>query len=186
MKTRFLSTVILSTLGFVGTSLVPIDVRVDDDGGSFSALVQPLRLLHRQAVAQESGAEFGPSNVFQLVSNVQSEIEILREAMGITDYPVEAEPENDRSPIHVFSRTLELRRKIAAAQRRLGMNPGSIEQMPVKVIEPRDVFASVQIALAELRRVKEQLVIEDAIELAPLSEARPLPWSISTWETRRS
>ena len=87
--------------------------------------------------------------------------------MGVTDYPLEAEPEEDRAPIHAYARTLEVRRKIAAAQRRLGMASGSVGNIPIKEIRPKDVHGSVQLALMEVRRIKEQLVIEDQIQPAP-------------------
>ena len=71
-----------------------------------------------------------PGHVYQAVSDLISEIEILREAMGVTIYPVEAEPQEDRAPIHVYSKSLEVLEKISAAQRRLGMSPAKIGQIP--------------------------------------------------------
>ena len=127
---------------------------------------QPLNAIQGVALAQATN-ETTPSHVFQVVSNLINELEVLREAMGAMDYPLEAEPVTDRSPIHVYSRSLEVRRKIADTQRRFGLVPGEVDQIPVKLIEPRDVFESIQVALAEVRRTKQELFIEDAVDSAP-------------------
>lgn len=128
-----------------------------------------LSALSKQAISQElKYDDITPSHVYQATSDLISEIEILREAMGVTVYPVEAELQEDRAPIHVYSKSLEVLEKIAAAQRRLGIEPARIGQIPVKDIKPGDVFKSVQNSLAEVRRMKEQLVIEDEIRPALL------------------
>ena len=154
---------VLCCVGLFGASSLPIPV--DGGGGILAAVTKPLRFIQREAVAQ--GSEISPSHVYQMVSDLQSEIEILREAMGVTDYPIEAEPDEDRAPIHAYARTLEVRRKIAAAQKRLGMAAGRVGQIPVKSIVPKDVYGSVEAALMEVRRIKEQLVIEDEIDPTP-------------------
>ena len=117
------------------------------------------------AAAQEN---ITPSHVYQITSDLISEIDILRDAMGVTIYPVEAEPAEDRSPIHTYAKSLEVLEKISAAQKRMGMKPAKIAQIPVKEIAPKDVYKSVQNCIAEVRRMKEQLVIEEAIRPAPL------------------
>ena len=128
-----------------------------------------LSALSKQAISQELKYEdITPSHVYQATSDLISEIEILREAMGVTIYPVEAELQEDRAPVHVYSKSLEVLEKIAAAQRRLGIEPARVGQIPVKDIKPGDVYRSVQNSLAEVRRMKEQLVIEDEIRSAPL------------------
>ena len=109
-----------------------------------------------------------PSHVYQATSDLIAEIDILRDAMGVTVYPVEAEPAEDRAPIHVYAKSLEVLEKISAAQKRMGMKPAPIAQIPVKDITAKDVHASVQNNLAEVRRMKAQLVIDDEIVPAPL------------------
>lgn len=128
-----------------------------------------LPALATDAAAQEVKYEDATaSHIYQATSDLISEIEILREAMGVTVYPVEAELQEDRAPVHVYSKSLEVLEKISAAQRRLGIDPARIGQIPVKDIIPGDVYRSVQNSLAEVRRIKEQLVIEDQIRPAPL------------------
>ena len=88
--------------------------------------------------------------------------------MGVTVYPVEAEPAEDRAPIHVYAKSLEVLEKVSAAQKRMGMRPAKIGQIPVKPITDKDVYKSVQVSMAEVRRMKAQLVIEDEIVPTPL------------------
>ena len=88
--------------------------------------------------------------------------------MGISDYPNEAEPQEGRSPVHVYAKTLEVMRKVSRVQSKFGITPSEVGQIPVKAIIPRDVFGNVQAIIGELRRVKSQLVIEDEIQPAPL------------------
>ena len=165
MKIRPNQAAILFCLGLMVASILPVQSPPVGDGGILSAVIKPLRMIQREAVAQ--GSPVTPSHVYQVTSDLYSEIEIVREAMGVTDYPLEAEPAEDHSAIHAYARTLELRRKISAAQKRLGMAAAPEDQIPVKDIAPKDVIASVQAALAEVRRNKEQLVIEDEIEPTP-------------------
>ena len=115
----------------------------------------------------QSREQVTPSHVYQATQNLISEIHVLRDAMGIVDYPPEAEPQDDRAPVHVYAKTLEVMKKISRAQRRLGMQPGKVGQIPVKEIVPGDVLASVETLLWEVRRMKAQLVIEDEIAPTP-------------------
>ena len=104
-----------------------------------------------------------PSHVYQAVQDLISEIHLLRDAMGVVDFPPEAEPQEDRAPVHVYAKSIEVREKIARSQRRLGMTPGKVGQIPVREIQPKDVLGSVQAAVREIHRTKDQLVIEDQI-----------------------
>jgi hypothetical protein len=166
MKPRSKRVAILCGLGLLVASGLPVGSSTEHRGGVLSIAGKVLGTINREALAQETN-EVTPSHVYQATSDLISEIEILRDAMGVTVYPVEAEIPEDRAPVHVYAKSLEVLEKISASQRRLGMAPARIEQIPVKEIKPKDVYGSVQNCLVELRRIKEQLVIEDAISPAP-------------------
>ena len=144
---------ILCCLGLFAGSSLPIGSSVDERGGILSAVIKPLRMIQREAVAQDVGNDITPSHVYQATSDLISEIEILRDAMGVTAYPIEAEAQDDRSPIHVYAKSLEVLEKISASQKRLGMAPARISQIPVKNIVAKDVFKSVQHCIAGKRSV---------------------------------
>ena len=166
MKPRPKRVAILCGLGLLVASGLPVGSSTEHRGGVLSIAGQALGVLHREARAQETN-EITLSHVYQATSDLISEIEILRDAIGVTVYPVEAEIPEDRAPVHVYAKSLEVLEKISASQKRLGMAPARIEQIPVKEIRPKDVYGSVQNCLVELRRIKEQLVIDDAIPPAP-------------------
>ena len=114
------------------------------------------------SIAQERD-QVTPSHVYQAAQDLISEIHLLRDAMGVVDFPPEAEPQEDRAPVHVYAKSVEVMEKITRSQRRLGMTPGKVGQIPVKKILPKDVLGSVQAAIREIHRTKAQLVIEDQI-----------------------
>lgn len=119
------------------------------------------------AVSAQTDGRVTPSHVFQATQDLISEIHVLRDAMGVVDYPPEAEPQEDRAPVHVYAKSLEVIKKITRVQRRLGMAPAKVGQIPVKEIVPKDVLGSVQTATREIHRIKTQLVIEDQITPTP-------------------
>ena len=166
MKRRPNQVAMLCFLGILIASGLPAGSPTEPREGVHSIAAKVLGAISREALAQDSN-EITPSHVYQATSDLISEIELLRDAMGVTVYPVEAEVQEDRAPVHVYSKSLEVLEKIAASQRRLGMAPARIGQIPVKDIRPKDVYGSVQNCIVELRRIKEQLVIEDAIQPAP-------------------
>ena len=110
-----------------------------------------------------------PSHVFQATLDLIGEIHILREELGADDYPPEAELQEDRAPVHVYAKTLEVMSKVSRVQRRLGMETAEVGQIPIKDLEPRDVLGSVAGILAELRKIKAQMVIERQIDRASFS-----------------
>ena len=126
-----------------------------------------LTLAAAPGAQAQNREQITPSHVYQATQNLIAEIHVLRDAMGIVDYPPEAEPQDDRAPVHVYAKTLEVMKKISRAQRRLGMDPGKVGQIPVKEIVPGDVLASVETLVWEVRRTKAQLVIEDEIAPTP-------------------
>ena len=119
------------------------------------------------AASAQTDGRVTPSNVYQATQDLISEIYVLRDAMGVVDYPPEAEPQEDRAPVHVYAKTLEVIKKITRVQRRLGMSAAKVGQIPVKEIVPKDVLGSVQTAIREIHRIKAQLVIEDQITPTP-------------------
>ena len=126
----------------------------------------------RAQTPQIGKSDVSPSHVYQATLDLISEIEVLRGAMGVADYPGEAEPQEDRAPVHVYAKSLEVMKKVARFQKRLGMRPGRVGQIPVKQIVPKDVLGSVMVITEQLRRVKSQLVIGDKIQPASFEGAK--------------
>lgn len=168
MKKRIWQAVICCAFILSGLSVGPVEAQ--ESWGDWAAEWFGGRV--GEVAAQGAGddnSDITPSHVFQATQDLIAEIEILREAMGISDYPNEAEPQEGRAPVHVYAKTLEVMRKVSRIQSKFGITPGELGQIPVKAIVPKDVFGNVQAIIEELRRVKSQLVIEDEIQPAPLA-----------------
>ena len=107
-----------------------------------------------------------PSDVFREVQDLIAEIVILRDELGVYDYPPEAEPQEDRAPVHVYAKTLEVLSKVVRIQRRFGVPAAQAAQIPFKEVNSADVFANVDYIIGELRKIKTQMVINREIEPA--------------------
>ena len=175
MKKRVIPVTLFCYPVLFGILVGPVDAQEGqgDNWSNFtSRLAEVFGTPPKEAAAQgEEGSESNvtPSHVFQATLNVLSEIEILRNEMAADDYPSQAELQEGRSPFHAYAKTIEVLRKVARFQRKLGMIPVDPGQIPVKNITPTDVLGSVQTVLEELRRIKGQLVIETEIEPAPFA-----------------
>ena len=115
-----------------------------------------------------------PSHVFQAVQDLIAEIDVLRDELGVFDYPPEAELQEDRAPVHVYVKTLEVLTKVSGIQRRLGVPAAPMGQVPFKEIVPGDVLGNVESILDEVRKIKAQMVIERQIEPAKLVGGKTL------------
>ena len=109
-------------------------------------------------------------HVSQATRDLIAEIGIIRRSQGVAGDPREAEPGEDRAPIHAYVKALETMEKTARVQRRFGMIPVEVGRLPAREVVPADVYDTVQAVIGELRRVKRQLVIEEAIRPAPFDD----------------
>lgn len=113
-----------------------------------------------------------PSEVFRAVQDLTAEITVLRDEFGVYDFPPEAEAQEDRAPVHVYAKTLEVLSKVIGVQQRFGVPAGAARQIPFKEIESGDVLANVQHIIDEVREFKVHMVIEREIEPATLVEGQ--------------
>ncbi len=105
------------------------------------------------------------SDVARSVQELMGEIHILRDELGVFDYPAEAELQEDRAPIHVYAKTLEVLSKVARTQRRFGVPPAEgRRQIPFKEVDSADVMEMVEYLIGEVRKIKTQMLITREIE----------------------
>lgn len=107
-----------------------------------------------------------PQNAFQVVQDVIAEIEILREELGADDFPPEAELTGDRSPIHVYAKSLEVLEKVVSVQQQMDIPPGRVGRIPFRPIDAADIVANLEYIVAELRAIKAWRGIDRVIEPA--------------------
>ena len=143
-------------------------------------------LAHRRVVPQTSGrrrdaeaqaADTTPTDttpagepvthghVLQAIHDLTAEVALLRRATSVTTAPPAAAPREGLAPVHVCAKALEVLEKTARVQRRLGMIP--VEAGHLSGAAPQDLLRAVGDIVAELRRIKRQLVVEEVIEPAP-------------------
>ena len=122
--------------------------------------------------ARIEGAEL--AHVDRAVRDLAAEVRLLRDALGARDTPHEAAPLEDRTPVHLYVKTLEVIAKVTASQRRLGVSPGGTVQAPFKDIDAADVLVNVEHARNELARLTTHAGVERAIVPAALEPA-PAP-----------
>ncbi len=138
----------------------------------FVALRVLLPALLFVPVVTVTAADKSSSHVYQITENIVSEIDILREAIGVYDEPTEPDPQWGKSPIHVYSKGLEVLEKISKAQRKLGMIPSEVGEIPLREVAPSDTFELAEKILLQLRSMKEQLYVDDKIEEAEFVGAK--------------
>ena len=161
MKKSFLTRRIKHILipGLLALFASPGVVSAAEDSNWFESLLD-----RSKAIAEEGQNNVTPSHVFRATKDLIAEIEVLRKELGVYDYPVEAELQEDRALVHVYAKTLEVLSKVSRVQRRFGVTPAEVGQIPIKEIVPGDVLRSVNGILDEVRRIKTQMVIETEIE----------------------
>ena len=120
-----------------------------------------------EAPGRLEGAEL--AHVYRGVQDLIAEIDILREEVGAHDVPPETELIEERAPVHVYVKTLEVLAKVAEAQRRLDMPAVRVGRVPVREIDAADILVNVEHARSELTRIKAHMRIERQITAAPLA-----------------
>ena len=136
---------------------------VRGDGAAYNRLHRRRSLRHGQLGDDDMTA----SHVYQATADLISEIEILRNAMNVVDNPDRIAFRQHQTPIHVYAKSLEVMQKTARIQKRLGMIPAEVGQIPVKSLALIDLYDAVKTIIEELRRIKRQLIVKDDIALAP-------------------
>ena len=108
--------------------------------------------------------EIIPSNVFRYTAIIIEEINILKRALTIEVEAYEPDYSAGKSPIHVYSKGLEVLEKVARTQQKLGITPiTTVGEIPLKTVKPADVFKLAKIILAELRRIKQSLMLNEKV-----------------------
>jgi hypothetical protein len=106
--------------------------------------------------------EIIPSNVFRYTELIIEEINILKSVLTMDVEAYEPDYSAGKSPIHVYSKGLEVLEKVARTQKKLGITPIiKVGEIPIKTINPADVFKLSKIILGELRNIKQHLFLNE-------------------------
>jgi hypothetical protein len=84
-----------------------------------------------------------PSHVYQQASVLELKIKALRKAASIGKIAKIPPLQLNKLPIHVYSKSLEVRTKVSRLQKKRGVAPLDLLVLPLRKITPTEVFQSV-------------------------------------------
>ena len=169
----FLLSVVATSPAEDGTAsiVIPTEIAECSREGRLAGLTSLLRNFSpvQGALAQQLEVkEVTPNQVQQATLDMIAEIELLRKAEDVADYPPEAEHQEDRLPIHGYVKSLEVMKKVSRLQEQMDMTPVQLQGIPVRPVLPKDLLGNVNQIIGELRKIKAQLAVSDEIQPAPL------------------
>ncbi len=119
-----------------------------------------------------SADEITPSHVYQVSEQIVREIQLLREAVGADDYPLDPDRQTLKRPIQVYGKAVELMYKVSSAQTKFGLTAAKLRTIPPVSIQPKEVYSINQEILSEIRKIKTYLAIPTSIEEVPFVDGK--------------
>ena len=116
------------------------------------------------------------ADVHRAVEGLVADILLFRAASGADDAPPEAPPLEDRAPVHVYVKTLEVWGRVAEAQRRLGLPAGAVGRIPPEPVDAPGLLVAVEHVRAALAALAAHAGVEPgAVPAAAEPGAAPTP-----------
>ena len=116
------------------------------------------------------------ADVHRAVEGLVADILTLRAASGADETPPEAPPLEDRAPVHVYVKTLEVWGRVAEAQRRLELPAGAAGRIPPEPVDVPGLLGAVEHVRAALAVVAAHAGVEPgAVPAAAEPGAAPTP-----------
>jgi len=131
-----------------------------------------LLIINHQAIAASNAPQTSPSHAYQQSNKIIAEIKLLRSHLGVINKPRKPAIQIRKKPIHVYAKSLEVMEKIIHLQIKHGLRAPNLEQIPLRNIHASEVFASTQIILSEITRLKNKLGISKKITTPAFSNAK--------------
>ena len=125
------------------------------------------------AAAPERLAGATLADVHRAVEGLVADITLLRAASGADETPPEAPLLEDRAPVHVYVKTLEVWGKAARAQRRLGLPAGPVGRVPPEPVDAPGLLVAVEHVRAALAVVAAHAGVEPGA--VPAGAPAPAP-----------
>ena len=113
------------------------------------------------------------ADVHRAVEALVADITVLRKASGADDAPPEAALLEDRAPVHVYVKTLEVWGRAVQAQHRLGLPASPVGHIPPEPVDAPDLLAAVAHTRAALAAVAAHAGVGSGI--APAAEPAAVP-----------
>ena len=102
-----------------------------------------------------------PADVYAKALEVLETVRFLTTSQNLSGKEIAKPPLTEGNhPNHSLIAVNKLLSKIAVAERNLWITPVSVPEIPMRVIEPQEVFDALNIVVAELQRIKFRLGLE--------------------------
>ena len=116
------------------------------------------------------------ADVHRAVEGLVADILLLRAASGADDAPPEAPLLEDRAPVHVYVKTLEVWGRVAEAQRRLELPAGAVGRIPPEPVDAPGLLVAVEHVREALAAVAAHAGVEPgAVPAGAEPGAAPTP-----------
>ena len=116
------------------------------------------------------------ADVHRAVEGLVADILLLRAESGADETPPEAPLLEDRAPVHVYVKTLEVWGRVAEAQRRLELPAGAVGRIPPEPVDAPGLLGAVEHVRAALAAVAAHAGVEPgAVPAAAEPGAAPTP-----------
>ena len=109
-----------------------------------------------------------PVRAVEAVESLIAEIGALRRALGVSDRYSGVEPQPNRTPAHVYAKTLEVFHKVRRLQAQFGLTPAPSQRMPLQPIELADAIGNLEYVVRQVRRIREQFGFDGGSEPTPV------------------
>lgn len=106
-----------------------------------------------------------PSHVFQLTEYILADIKLIREVENIQTIAKTPEVQTNKTPLHVYSKSLEVRTKVIYLQNKYQLENLEDIEIPLKDITPTDVYDTVSELHAAIQQVKKSLGIAQSSDI---------------------
>ena len=115
------------------------------------------------------------ADVHRAVEALVADVTLLRRASGADDAPPDAALLEDRAPVHVYVKTLEVWGRVAETRRRLGLPAQPVGRIPPEPVDAPDLLVAVEHTRATLAAVAAHAGVEPGAVPAAEPAAAPSP-----------
>lgn len=119
---------------------------------SFNKLPLFLSLIFTLLYIPHASAN-NPSIVYQAANNIEQNIQEIRRHQNITSSPREPDIQIAKTPIHAFTKALEVFEKVARYKKIQNLSITEVATLPNKKVTPADVYDTTNNTIAELTRI---------------------------------
>lgn len=129
-----------------------------------NVLLNVLILISLTLFSGNSVASATPSDVYHKVSMINAEIKLIRNELGVSKEVREPVLQTNKTPAHVYIKSLELFKKVSKLQKKHDIESNSLPEIPIQDITPENVLTVTDHIYDEVIRIKKKLGINQSIK----------------------